>query len=70
VPVPAPLPNTAEKVEFLSDPRHYPGKAGKIEVIETHFAWVFLAERHACEMKKPMQQETLIDTVGGKNIRR
>jgi aminoglycoside phosphotransferase family enzyme len=57
-------------VKFLGEPRHYPGKAGKIEVIETHFAWVFLTERHACKMKKPMQQETLIDTVGGKNIRR
>jgi aminoglycoside phosphotransferase family enzyme len=48
-----------EKVEFLSEPRHYPDKSGKIEVVETHFAWVFLTEHHAYKMKKPMQQATM-----------
>jgi aminoglycoside phosphotransferase family enzyme len=32
---------------------------GKIQVIETHFAWVFLTEHHAYKMKKPMQQATM-----------
>jgi aminoglycoside phosphotransferase family enzyme len=57
--LPAPLANAAEKVEFLSEPRHYPDKSGKIEVVETHFAWVFLTEHHAYKMKKPMQQATM-----------
>jgi aminoglycoside phosphotransferase family enzyme len=46
-------------VDFLSEPRHYPDQSEKIEVVETHFAWVFLTEHHAYKMKKPMQQATM-----------
>lgn len=45
-----------KKLEFLGDPRHYPDRPARIAVIETHFAWVFLTERHAYKMKKPMRQ--------------
>lgn len=46
----------AEKVGFLRDPRHYSDRPERVEVIETHFAWVFLTRRYAYKMKKPMRQ--------------
>ena len=49
-------PAIAEKIAFLRDPQHYPDRPERVEVIETHFAWVFLAGRHAYKMKKPMRQ--------------
>lgn len=45
-----------ERLEFLADPRHYPERPRCIELVETHFAWVFLGERYAYKMKKPMRQ--------------
>jgi uncharacterized protein len=48
-----------EKVEFLRDRRHYPDRPARVAVIETHFAWVFLAGRHAYKLKKPMRQASL-----------
>jgi uncharacterized protein len=58
-PRPAPDPGMCEKIEFLRDPRHYPDHSDEVDVIETHFAWVFLTRRHAYKMKKPMQQATM-----------
>lgn len=46
----------SEAVRFLSDPRHYPGRARSLERIETHFAWVFLTARRAYKLKKPTLQ--------------
>lgn len=50
---------TLEKVEFLRDPSHYPERPDGVDVIETHFAWVFLAGRHVYKMKKPVQQASM-----------
>lgn len=52
-------PETREKVEFLRNPSHYPERPESVEVIETHFAWVFLTVRHVYKMKKPVQQATM-----------
>lgn len=42
----------AEKLQVLRSPATYQG-ATSVEVIETHFAWVFLAGEQAYKMKKP-----------------
>jgi aminoglycoside phosphotransferase family enzyme len=41
-----------EKCEFLADPGHYPDRPRAVEVVETHFAWVFLTDRYVYKMKK------------------
>jgi aminoglycoside phosphotransferase family enzyme len=48
-----------EKLAFLADPRHYPGRPGSVTVIETHFAWVFLTPRHAWKLKKALRQDSM-----------
>lgn len=48
-----------EKVAFLSTAEAYPGDTGLVESRETHMSWVFLTDRHAYKMKKPMRQERL-----------
>ncbi len=50
---------TAEVVAFLRQPEHYPGRPRRIEVIETHFAWVFLTENEAYKLKKPVRQDRM-----------
>jgi len=52
-------PSTARKLEFLSRRETYPGQTLPVEIIETHFAWVFLTERHAYKMKKPLRQNVM-----------
>jgi len=42
----------AAKVAFLSDPSSYPDRPPRVTVIETHFAWVFLAGARAYKLKK------------------
>jgi aminoglycoside phosphotransferase family enzyme len=44
----------AAKVAFLSDPRHYPEGTERVERIETHMSCVFLTDRHAYKLKKPV----------------
>ncbi len=51
--------STACKLEFLSRRETYPGQTLPVEIIETHFAWVFLTERHAYKMKKPLRQDVM-----------
>lgn len=51
--------SVADKVAFLSRVDGYPGDAGPVDVRETHMSWVFLTDRHAYKMKKPMRQERL-----------
>ena len=46
----------SEKVAFLAEPSHYPDRPKRVELIETHFAWVFLTDQHAYKLKKPMRQ--------------
>jgi aminoglycoside phosphotransferase family enzyme len=48
-----------EKVAFLSDPESYGHRISKVAAIETHFAWVFLAGRHAYKLKKPVRHDII-----------
>lgn len=43
-----------EKVAFLRDPAVYPTGPASVETVETHMAWVFLTDRHAYKLKKPV----------------
>jgi aminoglycoside phosphotransferase family enzyme len=45
--------NASSPVAFLSRPDAYPGPPDRVERIETHFAWVFLAGDRAYKLKKP-----------------
>ncbi len=45
----------AAKVAFLRDPSCYPDRPVRVEAIETHMAWVFLTERFAYKLKKPVR---------------
>ena len=48
------LVSTRRKLAFLRRPDSYPENTGRpVEVIETHFAWIFLTDAHAYKMKKP-----------------
>jgi len=44
--------DTAAKIAFLSNPASYADQPSQVEVIETHFAWVFLAGAYAYKLKK------------------
>jgi uncharacterized protein len=64
VPTSAQPPDAAEhrigidrKVGFLSRPNSYPEGTRAVETIETHYSWVFLTDRHAYKVKKPVQEE-------------
>lgn len=50
--------STAEKLAFLADPRNL-GETGVIECVETHFAWVFLGQRFAYKLRKPVRYHGL-----------
>lgn len=49
----------AAKVAFLSQPGSYPDPTGPVEAIETHMSWVFLTDRHAWKLKKPVRYDYL-----------
>ncbi|HND53067.1 MAG TPA: AAA family ATPase, partial [Pirellulaceae bacterium] len=44
-------------VDFLSRPDSYRDRTDRVEVIETHISYVFLTDRHAFKLKKPVQFE-------------
>jgi uncharacterized protein len=48
--------DSARKLAFLRDPRSYPDASRRVEVIETHFAWVFLTRTRAYKLKKPLRR--------------
>jgi len=50
---------TRRKLAFLRRPQTYSGQKEPVQVIETHFAWIFLTERHAYKMKKPLRQDVM-----------
>jgi aminoglycoside phosphotransferase family enzyme len=52
-------PGVAAKVAFLARPESYPTRPQRVEVIETHMAWVFLTDRHAYKLKKPVRYDYL-----------
>lgn len=45
----------AAKVAFLERPEGYPDRPSAVEAVETHLAWVFLTDRHAYKLKKPVR---------------
>jgi aminoglycoside phosphotransferase family enzyme/predicted kinase len=62
-----PGPSLAEKVSFLSRPASYPEPASAVLAIETHMSWVFLTDRHAWKLKKPVRFDYLdFATVGAR----
>lgn len=46
---------TADKVAFLSTPELLPERTRTVQVLETHYAWLFFSERHVYKFKKPIQ---------------
>lgn len=50
-----PDPNLVKKVAVLSRADSYPGQVGRVETLETHMSWVFLTDRHAYKLKKPVR---------------
>ncbi len=46
-------------VALLSDARTYPQRPREVTVIETHISWVFLTDRHAFKLKKPVKFDFL-----------
>jgi aminoglycoside phosphotransferase family enzyme len=49
----------ARKVAWLKRPDTYPEPPVSIEVVETHMSYVFLTDRHAYKLKKPVRYEFL-----------
>ncbi len=46
-------------VEMLSQPAAYPERVAGVSVVETHISWVFLTDRHAFKLKKPVRFDFL-----------
>ena len=53
------MPGLDELVAFLRRPEAYPEKPRAVVSIETHMSWVFLTERHAYKLKKPIRFDRL-----------
>jgi aminoglycoside phosphotransferase family enzyme len=49
----------AEKVASLQRAECYPEPTARVEAIETHMSWVFLTDRHAYKLKKPVRHAFL-----------
>ena len=47
------------KLDFLGKAGSYPEGAGHVEAVETHMSWVFLTDRHAYKLKKPVHYDFL-----------
>jgi len=54
-----PAPSLAEKVAILMRPNSYSGPVCRVEAMETHMSWVFLTDRHAYKLKKPVRFDFL-----------
>jgi aminoglycoside phosphotransferase family enzyme len=44
-----------EEVAFLSRPEAYPDGLERLEIRQTHMSWVFLTDKYAWKLKKPMR---------------
>jgi aminoglycoside phosphotransferase family enzyme len=51
--------DTEAKLAFLAQPQAYSDRPRSVECIETHMAWVFLTDRHAFKLKKPVRYDFL-----------
>jgi aminoglycoside phosphotransferase family enzyme len=49
----------AEKVACLQRAESYPEPTARVEAVETHMSWVFLTDRHAYKLKKPVRHAFL-----------
>ncbi len=47
------------KVRFLKDPGNYPSTPSGIEAKETHMSWIFLTDKYAYKLKKPVKYSFL-----------
>jgi aminoglycoside phosphotransferase family enzyme len=54
-----PGPGIEAKVEFLRHPGAYAEASAQVQVVETHMSWVFLTDRFAYKLKKPVCYELL-----------
>jgi aminoglycoside phosphotransferase family enzyme len=62
-------PGIAAKVDFLSQPSNYPDPTEAVEVIETHMSWIFLTDRFAYKLKKPVRFEFLdFSTIAARRV--
>lgn len=52
-------PTLAEKVAFLRRPEAYADAPARVEAVETHMSWVFLTDRLAHKLKKPVRYDFL-----------
>ena len=44
-----------EKLRFLRRPGSFPDAPERVEIVETHFAWVFLSRLYVYKLKKPLR---------------
>lgn len=51
------LPSLESKIAFLSQASSYPDPVHRVECIETHMSWVFLAGNFAYKLKKPVRTD-------------
>ncbi|WP_431855351.1 hypothetical protein [Azospirillum sp.] len=49
----------ADKVAFLQRPESYPERPIGVDAVQTHMSWVFLTDRHAYKLKKPVRTPVL-----------
>ena len=57
----------AEKVKFLSHAASYGERPRAVRAIETHMSWVFLTNKYAYKLKKPVRQSFLdFSTIGAR----
>lgn len=60
IPTAAQRPHTlTEKVACLQRADAYPEPTARVEAVETHMSWVFLTDRHAYKLKKPVRHAFL-----------
>jgi aminoglycoside phosphotransferase family enzyme len=52
-------PALGAKVAFLRNPLSYPEATGRVDIVETHMSWVFLTDRNAWKLKKPVRHSYL-----------
>jgi hypothetical protein len=50
----ASAPGLADKARFLRRAESYPGRPERVEAVETHMSWVFLAGDRVYKLKKPV----------------
>lgn len=48
-----------DKVAFLRQPQAYVERPRRVATVETHMSWVFLTDRHAYKLKKPVRYDFL-----------